>query len=353
MRALKGSGDPDSSPSDFLGGIHVKKLAMGVAGLLGLVVIVVGGVIFWAGGATQNKLDKEWPIEGRDFPIPFPLSEEEKAELVAVSNPDGEADGAQVAPDFDAIALERAVERGEYLVTTRLGCVECHGETMAGQLFVDAMPVWKWYPPNITKGGRTAKYASVDWDRLLRHGVKPDGTAALMPAADYASLSDREVADVATYVWSKPVASDEWPASEIGPLGKILIATGEIPIAAEHIDHELERPVEPPEAGVNLAYGKHITQVCVGCHRQNFSGGKIAEGPPDWPEAANLTPDASGNLKDWDEAAFIVAMRSGKRPDGSDIDPIMPWKAMAKMNDTDLKAMFLYLKTLKPLSKGS
>jgi mono/diheme cytochrome c family protein len=64
---------------------------------------------------------------------------------------------------------------------------------------------------------------------------------------------------------------------------------------------------------------------------------------------ANLTPDATG-IGTWTEDMFIQAMRTGKhmgvtRP----ILPPMPWQSIARYTDDDLKAMFAYLKSIRPV----
>lgn len=66
--------------------------------------------------------------------------------------------------------------------------------------------------------------------------------------------------------------------------------------------------------------------------------------------SANLTSDANTGLGIWSEDLFVKAMRTGKhfgtaRP----IMPPMPWMGYAKMTGDDLKAMFAYLKTVKPV----
>jgi len=66
--------------------------------------------------------------------------------------------------------------------------------------------------------------------------------------------------------------------------------------------------------------------------------------------AANLTPDKTTGLRSWTEAAFIRSMRTGKHKGVlRDILPPMPWQSMAKMTDDDLKAVFAYLLSLKPI----
>lgn len=67
--------------------------------------------------------------------------------------------------------------------------------------------------------------------------------------------------------------------------------------------------------------------------------------------ASNLTPDKNTGLGSWTEAAFIASMRTGKHKGVlREILPPMPWQAIGKLNDSDLKAVFAYLKSLKPIA---
>ena len=66
--------------------------------------------------------------------------------------------------------------------------------------------------------------------------------------------------------------------------------------------------------------------------------------------AANLTPDSATGIGSWTEDGFMWGMRSGKHLGvGRDILPPMPWPNLAAMTDDDLKAVFAYLKSLKPI----
>lgn len=70
--------------------------------------------------------------------------------------------------------------------------------------------------------------------------------------------------------------------------------------------------------------------------------------------AANLTPDPTG-LGGWTEEQFIKSIREGKykgRDDTRPMMPPMPWQAYAKLPDDDLKAIFAYLKTIKPIANA-
>ncbi len=68
--------------------------------------------------------------------------------------------------------------------------------------------------------------------------------------------------------------------------------------------------------------------------------------------AANLTPDATG-LGSWTEEQFFIAIRQGKfkgLPDSRSLLPPMPWDMYRNMTDGELKAIFAYLKSIKPIS---
>ena len=87
--------------------------------------------------------------------------------------------------------------------------------------------------------------------------------------------------------------------------------------------------------------------------RPNLSGGKIPGGPPDWPAAANLTAGEGSAIARYATAdQFVAMMRTGRRPDGSAVNTVMPFGALKEINDTDLKALHLFLKSLPARPAG-
>jgi len=60
----------------------------------------------------------------------------------------------------------------------------------------------------------------------------------------------------------------------------------------------------------------------------------------------NLTPDAATGIGSWTEAQIVTAITTGKRPDGRELAPIMPWRAFANMTPDDAMAVAVYLKSL-------
>ena len=244
----------------------------------------------------------------------------------------------------------KALERGKYLFESR-GCVDCHGANGAGRDFVNT-PDIHLRGANITPGGVTAAYKPEDWVRIIRHGVKPNRQPALiMPSEDYNRFTDQDLAALVAYTRSLPPLKGE-PAVVRLPLpARVLFGFGAIKDAAAHIDHSLP-PAQPIPEAVNAKHGAYVANMCIGCHGEHLSGGKIPGGPPDWPAAANITPgEGTAMVRYKDSAQFVAMLRSGKRPDGTPIK-VMPFESIAKMNDVDAQALYEFLKTVPPKAAG-
>lgn len=67
--------------------------------------------------------------------------------------------------------------------------------------------------------------------------------------------------------------------------------------------------------------------------------------------AKNLTPDAETGIGRWSEEQFVGTFKTGVRPDGVKyvISP-MEWNIYANMKEEDVRAIYRYLRTVKPIS---
>jgi mono/diheme cytochrome c family protein len=316
------------------------KTLFKIVGILVIILILaVAGVYAWASMTSSRRLAQTYQAHSVSFPIPFPLTEAEAATVP-------EADRARVA-------MDRAIARGQHLVQARYACRECHGANLGGGTMVDAFPLGTILGPNITtgRGGRTGNYAPADWDHIVRHGILPDGRGAAMPSEDFQRMSDQELSDIVAYIRSMPPVDNDVARPSWGPLGKVLLATGEMVPSAERIaDHSAPHPVEPPAAAPSAEFGQHLAAVCTGCHRENLAGGPIVGGDPAWPPSRNLTPHAEG-LASWSYEDFVKLMRNATRPDGTPVKPpmtlVVPYAQ--RMTDTELQALWAYLRTVPPM----
>lgn len=247
----------------------------------------------------------------------------------------------------------KSIERGRYLFASR-ACVECHAIDGSGREFANDGKGLRLRGANITPAGAVAKYDAVDWVRSIRHGVAPNGRPLLiMPSEDYNRLTDADLGALIAYLKQIPAVQSEGAVLELSPVVKTLYAAGVIRDAAEKIDHKLP-PSKPVPEAVSVEHGAYVANMCIGCHGATFSGGKIPGAPPEWPAAANLTPgDKSSMLAYATPEQFAAMMKSAKRPDGSEVSPVMPFIALKELNDTDVRALYAYLKQLpaRPLGE--
>jgi mono/diheme cytochrome c family protein len=66
--------------------------------------------------------------------------------------------------------------------------------------------------------------------------------------------------------------------------------------------------------------------------------------------ARNLTPDELTGIGSWSEETFVKAMKTGRHMGVSrPIQPPMPWQWYAQLTDRDLKAIYVYLRTIPPI----
>jgi mono/diheme cytochrome c family protein len=242
-----------------------------------------------------------------------------------------------------------SVERGGYLFRSR-GCGDCHGMDGGGTVVVEdgSMLI---RAPNLTAGagGVTAAYKPVDWVRSIRHGIKPNGRPTIiMPSEEYSRFTDADLAAVVAYIRQLPPKAGEGAIIRLPLPLRVMYGAGLYKDASEKIDHRLP-PAQPVAEAVTAAHGAYVANGCTGCHRADLSGGKIAGAPPDWPAAARLAPGEGSVMGRYPDAASFAAMlKTGKRPDGSEVSKVMPFVSLRELNDVDVRAMHLHLTTMPP-----
>jgi Cytochrome c len=259
--------------------------------------------------------------------------------------------------------------RGKYIVENEAACVDCHsphdwtkhdspitpGMEGAGQDF----SILKGLPghvvaPNLTPDAETG---SGTWSddalaRAIREGIGHDGRTLfpMMPYEGYRHMPDEDVASVVIFLRSLPPVRNPLPKTEIIFPVKYLIRSVPQPITDPVVAPDLTDPVKRGDFLVTMAG-------CRDCHtpmdkgeplpNMELSGGQIFEGPWGKVASANLTPDPSG-IPYYDETLFVQTIRTGYVKARS-LNQIMPWRHYGGMTDEDLKAIFAYLKAVKPI----
>ena len=253
-----------------------------------------------------------------------------------------------------ATADSTLVARGRHLVIPIAKCVDCHGDDLGGRVFIDDPAFGRYAGANLTRGagGLGGTLTDADFELAIRHGIDRNGrNLVFMPSREFNRFSDEDVAAIIAYVRQVPPVNRTVPASRVGPVGRALLLAGKIPLLdAAGLDQQLAHTPAPP-VGVTPAYGEYLAQVagCAGCHRENFEGGPVPGTPPSFKQAANLTPTGIGT---WTQADFYRALRQGIGPAGVPIDTFMPFRLTKAMTDTEIDALWAYLKTVPPAPLG-
>lgn len=290
----------------------LRKILKWTGGIIGVLVALILIFYFTMYIMVNNRKSKTYDVEVRMIDIP--------------------SDSASVA-------------EGAHIYATK-GCADCHGDDLSGKIFLDDAALGLLPAANLTfgKGGRPRNYSDREWLLAMRHGLKANGKPLLvMPSYEFYKMSDHDLSHLIAYLKSVPAVDHELPQPKLGPLGVVLSGLDKLPlIPAEKIDHRY-KPGEAVKRGPTAEYGQYLSMSCTGCHQPHLKGGPnpVPGGTP----ARDIT--AAGNVGKWSLNQFTAVLRSGKTPDGRQLkNEDMPWKMTANYTDEELKALYLYLKTL-------
>jgi mono/diheme cytochrome c family protein len=286
------------------------------------------------------------------------------------------------APSVTVVSTPDKVARGEYLARHVTMCAECHtphlkdryafpalaSRALQGDTFftrADGFP-GVLAAPNLTPDVEAGIGAWSDGEilRAMREGVDRQGNTIfpMMPYDAYRHLSDEDAEAVVAYLRSVAPSKNPTPVRQIPYLMSLLIKSAPSPLAG---------PVPPPKRDDPVAYGRYLTTVagCRGCHTpidghhqpiagREFSGGQTFDLPGKQRAVSmNITPNPDTFMGTATKAEFIGRFRSFVSLQGENA-PVapknrntpMPWTGYAEMSDSDLGAIYDYLKTVPPIA---
>jgi mono/diheme cytochrome c family protein len=263
-------------------------------------------------------------------------------------------------------ATPARLERGRYLVDGVNGCFGCHtdqdwskpgappvaGREGSGHVWADQDLPWL-VAPNITSDKETGvgNWSDDMLGRAIREGIGHDGRTlfSVMPYPHYREMSDEDLASIVVYLRTVPPVRNQLPVTKI-------------PFPLNYLMNNMPQPVATqaaPDLSTPEKRGAYLVSMaaCSDCHTpqekgqpipgMEFAGGFLLHEPKGDVVSNNITPAASG-IGYYNEATFIQALRQGKvgaRP----LRASMPWYFFGKMTDDDLKSIYAYLKTVKPV----
>lgn len=273
------------------------------------------------------------------------------------------------APDLKITPDSALVAEGRRIVMTE--CVTCHrgsDNKLSGQLWADNDAFGKVWSANLTQHPEAGigQYTDGELAYTLRTGIKRNGRFT-GPFMVFPLMSDTDMKAVIAFLRSDAPevqpSERRQPLAETAFLGKMLYKMVFKPLPYP------EQTIQTPPATDQIAWGRYLATgkwSCYKCHSAGFEtindlqpemsqgyfgGGTLVEIPGhEHAVSANLTPDAETGIGNWTEAQFSEAVRFGKRPDGTGLNPLMP--PMAVMTDAEVAAIWAYLKTVPPVKNA-
>lgn len=98
---------------------------------------------------------------------------------------------------------------------------------------------------------------------------------------------------------------------------------------------------------------------CAGCHTDEknkgapLAGGRALHSPFGTFYSPNITPDSDTGIGRWSEADFTRALRDGISPQGEHYYPAFPYTSYTQLTDADLRALWTYLRDVKPVRQAN
>ncbi|MBC7893749.1 MAG: c-type cytochrome [Sphingobacteriaceae bacterium] len=282
---------------------------------------------------------------------------------------------AEPAPELNIERTPERVKRGEYLATNVAVCLDCHSKRdfslyagpptpgtfgAGGERFGHDFGLpGEVYTKNLTPHG-IGDWTDGELFRAITTGVGRDGHALfpVMPYGIYGKMDPEDIKDIIAYLRTLPAIKNDLPKRQLDFPLNFIVET--IPGPAQ--------PQKKPDTLDRVAYGKYLVTMasCGDCHTptdkdhkpvpgRDLAGGVEFKFPQGTLRPANLTPDKTG-LGQWTEAQFVQRFRVYADPafEAPKMDPkgfntIMPWLMYGKMKESDLKAIYAYLRSVKPV----
>ena len=218
--------------------------------------------------------------------------------------------------------------------------------------------------PNITPDKETGIGAWTDGEKIraIREGISKDGHMLfpLMPYSGYRYMSDADVQSLVAYLNTLPAIRNYVPRSSITFPTSMLMKGVPTPVT---------RAIPPVDPDGGEIYGEYVVSIagCEECHTplkrgqadpaMRFAGGRFFSTPQGSVYSSNISPDKDTGVGKWDFVRFRDRMHSFRQYKDAELPKvgperftIMPFLAYANLTDHDLEAMFLYIKSRRPIS---
>lgn len=283
------------------------------------------------------------------------------------------------AENIKAPTDSASIANGKYLAQNVALCVDCHSQrdwSLTGGP-VDESKLGAGSLDFIAENGFPGNFYARDisptslssWTdgeilRAITQGINKHGKALfpIMPYMSYSKLDKEDLLDIIGYIrtlpaQSKVITNESEPAF---PLNFIL----------NTMPRDLAYSKKPTDTN-SVEYGKYIATfaACGDCHTNQekgqpikgmeYAGGFVIQNSKTTAiKSANITPDMETGIGKWSEDYFVEMFKSyskekgfvSKKVEPGQFNTVMPWIKYSGMKESDLRALYKYLRTLKPIN---
>lgn len=273
--------------------------------------------------------------------------------LTACGTPD------PVLPPPPSVDLERAAQRGAYLVGGLGACGFCHsvdGRTTSalsgGRAIRDAYG--EVQGPNITRAqSGIGEWTEVDLRKALRGNIRPDGSEISSQLhRGFEWLADTDITAITAYLRSVAPVEHE----VVGRRPSIL-ARNTTGLFDSRIEVKGYIPAIDPK--FKREYGEYLTNHvarCGTCHtkpggviasEEYMGGGMEISFDGEYKVAPNITTSTQSGIGSWSESELGEYLRSGRTPAGREVDSrFCPVQFYARAPAEQIEALVAYLRTV-------
>ena len=231
------------------------------------------------------------------------------------------------------------VEEGQRLAHVN-GCFGCHGEDLAGHLFVDKLFIGRLSGHNLTRF--VPEYTDEQLSNAIRGGVKSDGTGNIfMPSHAMVRLADTDIAAIIAYLRTVERRPDAAKDTSLGLLARALVVVGMIPIEPDIVDPAQLGPRERPM--VADAVGRYVARTtCAFCHGLDLHGEEQME-----------SPNLFAIMPAYSLADFRTLLSTGIAVGGRKLGLMteMSQSALKYLSDDEVAAVYAYLSAPEEAAK--
>lgn len=219
------------------------------------------------------------------------------------------------------------------------------------------------FSSNITPDSATGIGSWTDDEiaRAIALGIRKNGDTLfpIMPYYEYNKMSKEDIYAIVAYLRTLKPIPNKIPERKL-----------KVPAGPER-DRFAFSPIgekTKPASKDSILTGEYLANIgaCVSCHTpktdddhliadSSYAGGDVMGQKFGFHVTSpNITPDGPSGIGSWTQASFLSKFTSFRQSSSYDFDPgkrntIMPWLMLSQMKDEDIKAIYDYLRSLKPI----